>query len=521
MNSKDVPRPPSDDAHNGGKGGAGGHTVSPPPTAQQGSDVSPPAAHTGMALVVLLVGAFLAPLDYFIVNLALPSIHAGIDASDAQLQLIISAYASAFAVLLITGGRLGDLFGRKRIFMTGMAGFVIASALCGIATDGTMLVGARILQGMAAALMVPQVLATIRAVVPLHQQTRIIGFYGFVYGLSSIVGQLGGGALITYRPFGLDWRAVFLINVPIGLLAFVGAWKCIPENRQPTRTRVDTVGVVLLSLLLLLLIYPLTHGREAGWPWWTFVMFALSVPVFVLFIRIEQRIVRRGGFPLVDLQLFRNPAFSIGLVVAFLFYCNSAFFLTYGIYLQTGLHWTPLEAGLAIMPFAIGFVFGPLTSPAVVARIGTHVLTLGFALLAVGFTVTGWAALRHTEPGLVFYVGLVCAGIGHGLVFPSVMRVVLSEVVPEKAGLASGVVNTTLQIGAAFGIAAISGVFFGIVQDRDTPQAYAHAFEGSLSINTMLLAACVVLSVMVVRHQRQRASRLAREKSQAEQLRVN
>ncbi|MFC0402770.1 MFS transporter [Paraburkholderia rhizosphaerae] len=473
-------------------------------------DAPPHPAHTGMALVVLLVGAFLAPLDYFIVNLALPSIHAGVAASDAQLQLIISAYASAFAVLLITGGRLGDLFGRKRIFMAGMAGFVIASALCGVATSGTMLVGARILQGMAAALMVPQVLATIRAVVPLHQQTKVIGFYGFVYGLSSIVGQLGGGALITYRPFGLDWRAVFLINVPIGVLAFAGAWKYIPENRQPDRTKVDVIGVVLLSLLLLMLIYPLTHGREAGWPLWTFVMFGLSVPVFAVFIAVEQRIVRGGGFPLVDLQLFRNPAFSIGLVVAFLFYCNSAFFLTYGIYLQTGLHWTPLQAGLAIMPFAVGFVFGPLTSPAVVARIGTHVLTLGFALLAAGFTVTGWAALRHTEPGLLFYAGLVGAGVGHGLVFPSVMRVVLSEVAPEKAGLASGVVNTTLQIGAAFGIAAISGVFFGILQGHDTPQGYARAFEGSLSINAMLLAGCVVLSVMLVRYQ-QRALRQIRE----------
>ncbi|MFC0696771.1 MFS transporter [Paraburkholderia humisilvae] len=481
------------------------------PVATAGAPDAPPhAAHTGMALVVLLVGAFLAPLDYFIVNLALPSIHTGVAASDAQLQLIISAYASAFAVVLITGGRLGDLFGRKRIFMTGMAGFVIASALCGLATSGIMLVGARILQGVAAALMVPQVLATIRAVVPQHQQTKIIGFYGFVYGLSSIVGQLGGGALITYRPFGLDWRAVFLINVPIGLLAFVGAWTTLPETRQPSRTKVDVTGVLLLSLLLLMLIYPLTHGREAGWPLWTFVMFALSVPVFALFIVVEQRIVRAGGFPLVDLRLFRNPAFSIGLVVAFLFYCNSAFFLTYGIYLQTGLHWTPLEAGLAIMPFAVGFVVGPLTSPAVVARIGTHVLTLGFALLAAGFTVTGWAALRHTEPGLVFYAGLVGAGIGHGLVFPSVMRVVLSEVVPEKAGLASGVVNTTLQIGAAFGIAAISGVFFGIVQGHETPQGYARAFEGSLSINAMLLAGCVVLSVMLVRHQ-QRASRETRE----------
>ncbi|HEY3598810.1 MAG TPA: MFS transporter [Paraburkholderia sp.] len=462
---------------------------------------APHAQHQGLALVVLMVGAFLAPLDYFIVNLALPAIHTGLAASDAQLQLILSAYASAFAVLLITGGRLGDLFGRKRIFMTGMAGFVVASALCGLATTGLMLVIARIVQGMAAALMVPQVLATIRAVVPLHLQTKIIGFYGFVYGLSSIAGQLGGGALITYRPFGLDWRAVFLINVPVGILAFIGAWKYIPENRQPTSTRVDLKGVALLSVLLLLLIYPMTHGREAGWPLWTFVMFALCVPVFAIFVATEQRLERSGGYPLMDLQLFRNPAFSFGLAVAFLFYCNSSFFLTYGVYLQTGLHWTPLEAGIAIMPFAIGFVVGPLTSLAVVQRIGTHVLTLGFSLLAVGFSVTGWAASQHIAPGVLFYAGLVCAGVGHGLVFPSVMRVVLSEVVPEKAGLASGVVNTTLQIGAAFGVAAISGVFFGVVMGNPTAGGYAHAFERCLSINVVLMTVCIGLSMMVVRHQ--------------------
>src|SRR6266702_4834672 len=201
----------------------------------------------GLALAVLFVGAFLAPLDYFIVNLALPAIHTGLNASDAQLQLIVSAYASAYAVLLITGGRLGDLFGRRRMFMTGMAGFVVASALCGFAPNGHVLVIARIVQGMAASVMAPQVLATVRAVVPLHQQTRVMGFYGFVFGLASIVGQLGGGALITYQPFGLDWRAIFLINIPVGVLAFIGAWKYVPENQSATREGVDLKGVALLS----------------------------------------------------------------------------------------------------------------------------------------------------------------------------------------------------------------------------------------------------------------------------------
>jgi MFS family permease len=404
--------------------------------------------------------------------------------------------------LLITGGRLGDLFGRRRMFMTGMAGFVVASALCGLAPNGHVLVIARIVQGMAAAVMAPQVLATVRAVVPLSQQTRVMSFYGFVFGLSSIVGQLGGGALITYRPFGLDWRVIFLINIPVGILAFIGSWKFVPESQPAVRAGVDLKGVGLLSLLLLLVIYPMTHGREAGWPAWTFVMFALSVPVFALFIATERSLERRGGHPLVDLQLFRNPAFALGLVLAFLFYCNSAFFLTYGIFLQTGLHWTPLASGAAIMPFAIGFVIGPLTSPAVVRRIGGHVLTLGFSMMAIGFTVTGWSATQAATPDLLFYCGLVCAGVGQGLLLPSIMRIVLAEVAPEKAGLASGVASSTLQIGSAFGTAAISGAFFGVLGGRATPGAYAHAFQDSLGINALLMLVCIGLSVLLVQHQR-------------------
>jgi MFS family permease len=196
-------------------------------------------------------------------------------------------------------------------------------------------------------------------------------------------------------------------------------------------------------------------------------------------------------------------------VLAFLFYCNSAFFLTYGIFLQTGLHWTPLASGIAIMPFAIGFVVGPLTSPAVVKRIGGHVLTLGFSMMTLGFTVTGWSATQSATPDLLFYCGLVCAGVGHGLLLPSIMRIVLLEVVPEKAGLASGVVSSTLQIGSAFGTAAISGAFFGALGGRAAPGAYAHAFQISLAINALLMFACIGLSVLLVRHQQLALRRVA------------
>jgi len=501
---------------------SGGPSGNPAQPASLAGQPAPAFARQGLALVVLFIGAFLAPLDYFIVNLALPSIHSGLNATDAQLQLVVSAYSSVYAVLLITGGRLGDLFGRRRIFMAGMAGFVVASALCGLATSGQMLVISRIVQGMTAAIMAPQVLATIRAVVPLHQQTRVMSLYGFVFGLSSIVGQLGGGALITYHPFGLDWRIIFLINIPIGIVAFLGTWRFVPENQPATRTSLDMKGVALLCAVLLLVIYPMTHGREAGWPAWTFAMFALAVPALALFVATEKRVEQGGGHPLVDLQLFRNPAFALGLALAFLFYCNSAFFLTYGIFLQTGLHWTPLASGVAIMPFAVGFVIGPLTSPAVVVRIGAHVLTLGFSLMTLGFAVTGWAATEAATPDLAFYAGLVCAGVGHGLLLPNIMRIALQEVAPEKAGLASGVVSSTLQIGSAFGTAAISGAFFGALGAANapgmssghaasaTPVAYAQAFQLSLAINAVLMFACIGLSVLLVRHQQLALRRAAR-----------
>ena len=219
-----------------------------------------------LAIVVLLMGAFLPPLDFFIVNLALPAIREGLRATGSEQQLIISCYASAYAVLLITGGRLGDLYGRKRMFMTGMGCFILASAVCGFAPNGLVLIGGRILQGASAAVMAPQVLATIRVLFSEQEQPRVIGLYGSVFGLASVVGQLLGGALITWHPLGLTWQSIFLINVPIGVLALAGAVRFLPEIPPSRRVRIDLLGVALLSFFLGSIIYPLTCGREAGWP---------------------------------------------------------------------------------------------------------------------------------------------------------------------------------------------------------------------------------------------------------------
>lgn len=458
-----------------------------------------------LALVVLLAGAFLSPLDYFIVNLALPAIQAGLQASAAQLQLIVSVYTSAFAVLLVTGGRFGDLFGRKRVFMVGMAGFVASSILCACATHAAMLIAGRILQGASAAVMVPQILATIRTVFPEEQQTGVMSLYGFIYGFASVVGQIGGGALITLRPFGLGWQSIFLINVPVGILALIGAWRFVPENRAGRGARIDMRGLLLLTIFIALVIYPLTQGREAGWPVWTLVSFATSIPVLLLFLFVEHRVKLGGGDPIVDLGLFTNPVFSIGLVLAFCFYCDSAFFLTYGIYLQDGLQWSPLVAGVAILPFGAGSILGPLLSPGLVRRLGNHILTAGFACLGAGFAISAGALLHASQPDALFYAGLALAGIGHGIVLPSVVRIVIGEIEPAKAGLASGAVTTLLQMGSAFGATAISGVFFSALSKGTSPENYANAYEAGAGILSMLCAGCVVLSfVLVAQHARSR-----------------
>ena len=454
-----------------------------------------------LILLVLLVGAFLPPLDYFIVNLALPAIRSGLHTSGAELQLIISSYASAYAVFLITGGRLGDLFGRKRMFLTGMAGFVLASALCGLSQSGSALIIGRVLQGLAASVMAPQVLATLRTVFSSAEQPKVMSLYGSVFGLAAVVGQLGGGALITWHPLGLGWQSIFCVNVPIGIAAFVGAVKLIPESQPKRDTRIDLLGVALLSVFLGLLIYPLTRGREDGWPAWTIISLLASGPALALFVWVEKRIARRGGDPLVHMELFDNRAFVIGLAMTFLFYFLSAFFLTYGIFLQNGMGMSPLASGLAVMPYAIGFLIGPLGTPAVARRIGNHILILGFSLIAIGFTVV-IATLYWGQPlSLIFYAGLLCAGIGQGFILPSLVRIVLSEVRPERVGIASGLVTSLLQIGSAVGVALVAGVFYTVLGNHGDISAYSHAFAATLQIVVGLMLVCLVLgSILTSRH---------------------
>ncbi|MBV8654078.1 MAG: MFS transporter, partial [Alphaproteobacteria bacterium] len=293
------------------------------------SGAEPLDPHRWAALAILLTGTFLAPLDFFIVNVAMPSITAGLHTAASDVQLVISGYAVIFAVFLITGGRLGDIYGRKTIFLAGLGGFALASAFCGLAWSPLTLILARLLQGHTAAAMVPQALASVHALFPPHERGRALGIYGVMLGLSSAAGQLLGGALVAADLGGLGWRLVFLINLPVTLVVVIAALPLLRETRGRHRPRLDLGGVALSSLALAALVLPLVEGRELGWPWWSIALL-LTAPFLVeLFRRYETRLAKAGGEPLVAMDVFETPGLLRGLGAIMTLYAMAPFFLTF------------------------------------------------------------------------------------------------------------------------------------------------------------------------------------------------
>lgn len=445
------------------------------------------------ALPVLLTGAFLPILDFNVVNLALPSIRQELGATSSEVQFVISAYAATYAVFLITGGRLGDWLGRKQMFLAGVAGFTFASVLCGIAWSPRVLIAGRILQGLTATAMAPQVLASIRVLFPPSEQGKALALYGATFGLANIVGQILGGVLVSSQPFGFTWQAIFLINVPIGLIAFVGGLLFIGDSKADNAQRLDIGGVILLSMTLGLLVYPLVEGRELGWPHWIIAMLVASPLALIAFIGFERRLIARGGSPLVDISLFRESGFAIGVAMALVYYMLSSFYLTFSVYLQGGLHLTPLDAGLRTLPFGIGYFLASFAAAAIMQRLGSRALTLGFAVQILGFGIVALSVAGFWVDYLA--PGLVIAGVGFGIVMPSVIKAVIGGIDPRHAGLASGIVISTFQIGAALGVAIIGGVFYSVLGSGRELAFYSHAFAIALGCNIALLIIGAILSL--------------------------
>ncbi|WP_435156564.1 MFS transporter [Amycolatopsis sacchari] len=413
-------------------------------------------------LATVLLGAALAPIDLFIVNVALPTIDADLHASTATLEWIVAGYGIAFALLLVVGGRLGDAFGRRRMFIAGLSAFTLLSLVCGIAPDATTLVLARAAQGAAAAMLVPQVLSIIQATTTGEHRARTLGYYGATGGIAMVVGQLLGGVLVSADLGGSGWRPIFLVNVPIGVLGVVLARRTLPETRAEHPMPVDRAGTALLGTALLALLIPLMEGRALGWPVWCWVLLALSPVAAAAFVAVERRVEAAGGVPLLPMSLLRTPTMRRGLGIAAPFFVGfGGFLFVYALTLQDGLHLGPLESGLALTPLAVAFLGASLLSSRLVARFGHRVVVLGASTQLLGLlTLVATVLLAWPDVNALALVpGTLLCGIGQGLTAPTMFRVILSRVPASSAGVGSGMLTTTQQTCLALGVALLGTLF--------------------------------------------------------------
>src|ERR1700722_13342894 len=447
--------------------------TAPRPIAPAAPPAGPPApaagtALTGTGLAIVLVGVLLPMVDFFIVNVALPTIDTDLHASAPLLELVVSAYASAYALLLVVGGRLGDAFGRKRLFLAGMAAFTLTSLACGLAPTAPLLVAARAAQGASAALMVPQVLSTIQAATQGQRRARALARYGATGGLAAVVGQLLGGLLVSANLAGTGWRPIFLVNVPIGVTGLVLPRRHVPESRSGHAARVDYHGTVLLGVTVLALLIPLTEGPALRWPAWTIALLAVAPLALAAFAAVEVRIERSGRVPLGPPSLLAYCSMRSGLSLALPFFAGfGAFMFSYALLVQQGLHDSALAAGAGLAPMAAAFLLASLSTSRLLRRFGARVLAAGAIAQAAGLLIIGGtvlAAWPHV-PVLLLAPGMVVAGLGQGLVMSPLFGVVLSEVPPASAGAASGVLTTTQQVALALGVATLGSLFIALAGD--------------------------------------------------------
>ena len=430
------------------------------------SDMDP--RHRRIALWVILLAFGMDLLDSTIVNIGIPSIQRELGTSYAAIQWIVAGYQLTFALLLITSGRLGDIFGYRRILIIGMSGFALASVLCGLAVNSEMLVAARLLQGLSAALMVPQTLAFMQVMYPTTEERHhVSALFGAVAGIATVSGPIIGALLITGDFYGFGWRTIFLINLPFAIVAIGLGLAFLPDRRSPHPLHVDGIGVGLVLVAMLTLMFPLIEGRALDWPQWAFVSMAVSLVVFVLFAVSQVRKDRRDGSPLVVPHLFRARSFVGGMAIQMSFYAVvAAFLLVLTIFLQIGIGYDVLTAGLTAVSFSFGIGITVTLAPKVlVPRFGRTVLTVGPLIMAVGFglLLAEIAAFGGAlSPWAVAPVMFV-AGVGMGCVVAPIFPFILAQVPVADAGSASGVINAVGQVGGAMGVAAVGVVFFGLL----------------------------------------------------------
>ncbi|MDR5866505.1 MFS transporter [Halomonas koreensis] len=448
----------------------------------------------GFGLTALLLGAFLTIFDTFVVNIALPSIRATFQADFGRAGLVIVAYELGFGGCLLLAGRLGDAFGSRRLFRLGIAAFIATSLWCGAAPRMEWLILGRLLQGVTAALFFPQIYAFLRRVGEAESRHRLFARLGMTLGLAAIAGQVLGGLLIHADVLGLGWRAIFLINLPLGLLILLGTSR-LPRAAEHSVRSFDVPGALLGTLGLWGLFAALLEGPERHWPSWTVVSLTAGLALLALLLVHERRLARAGGAPLIDPGIFHHARLRLGLAVVLIVYASAtALFLSFAILVQAGLGLSAFAAGLTLSPASLGFVGASLLAPRLRRRLGESILIGGGTLYAGGFLLLS-TAVAHAAPHDAWPLvpALVVLGIGQGLTMPPLLNFVLASLPSHRAGMASGLISTTQKIGGTLGV-AVAGLFLGPVM-LGGPEDQAHAFAEEMQV----LGGAALIATLLVR----------------------
>lgn len=457
---------------------------------------TPTATLSPLGLLVLLFGGFLPVLDFFIVNVALPTMDSTLHASAPMLELVVAGYGTAYALMLVIGGRLGDAIGRHRMFVAGIVGFTISSLLCGIAPNVDVLIAARIAQGLSAAMSQPQVLATFQSTLDGAKRARAIALYAAMGGVAASLGQLLGGLIVHADIAGLSWRPIFLVNVPIGAAVLALTRRYVPATRSPQPASVDLPGTALLGVAIVALLVPLTEGRVLHWPAWIWALLAVSAVSAAAMVIVERRTERSGRTPLVPPSLVSLRSMRRGLTIAIPFFMGfGAFMFVFALTVQTGLHETALQSGVAITPMAVAFFVGSLLAPRLLARHGRRVVVSGLALQAVGLV---WlidvmhGSWPHVST-LAMTAPLAIAGVGQAFALVGFFRIILADVPGRLAGIGSGVLVTMQQGSLALGVASLGSLFVSLA---DGAGGMRHAFTVVVAIQA---AIALVVGLLAVR----------------------
>lgn len=461
---------------------------------------------TGFAVV--LAAMIMNILDSTIVNVAAPSVQRDLHTSSAALEWVAAAYTLAIAVGLLTGGRLGDRYGRRTLLLIGLSGFVASSLACAIAWSPEALIAARVAQGLSAAMLTPQCFGLIRDLFPPDQIGKAFAAFGPVIGISTVAGPVVAGLLLKADPFGTQWRSLFLINVPLGVFALIVGSRVLPSGAANRGVRLDPAGAVLMTVASFLLVFPLVDGRAQGWPMWIFAVLAAAVPVLGGFAVQQRRRIRRGAAPLVELSVLAKRSYVSGVIFTLVFFgAIVGYSLTMGLFLQLGLGMTPMRASLYLAASAVGAFLGSGVGAWAATAVGRPILHVGLSLAAAGAALLLVSVhLSAPVPGAgALLPGLALFGFGMGMIFVPLFSIIVGEIEDHEVGSASGLLEALQQLGASLGVAVLATLFFSRLDGSGGRPMAGHAVsavEATLTVTIVLLGVAFAIGWLLPRRAR-------------------